>query len=161
MSKLYPEKKFQTLLCDAVRAQGGYALKMSNQFMVGIPDLHLKVPGLPDAFIECKTDQLRVSDDAKIQLDLTEMQRLDIRKRQAAGSLAGWCLGLVTRDAMGLHLWFGVDPEVRSMEQRRIIRDSLHVTRPFSKVDVREMIRSLHHQFIERSLAFTTSSLKG
>ena len=46
------ELVFQKQIIDAAKQGGGYGLKLSHKFKVGIPDLMVLMPGEPAAFFE-------------------------------------------------------------------------------------------------------------
>lgn len=82
------ELEFQTLVRKAVEYEGGYGLKMSNRFLVGVPDLLLHLPGLPTMVMEAKFDRV-TSTIKRYALVLTPRQALTLRQMAGAGMLAG------------------------------------------------------------------------
>jgi hypothetical protein len=48
------ETEAQQLVVDAVKADGGQALKLNNRFLVGVVDLLLKLPGHQPMWLEAK-----------------------------------------------------------------------------------------------------------
>jgi hypothetical protein len=48
------ELGYQKLVIDAVKSDGGFAFKLSNRFLSGIPDLLVQLPGLSTHLWEVK-----------------------------------------------------------------------------------------------------------
>lgn len=82
------ELDFQRHLVKAALAQGGYAFKMSHRFLVGIPDLFVKLPSYPTTLIECKMGTINAR--REVSVDLTPKQRKSLRDARKAGQAAGW-----------------------------------------------------------------------
>ena len=145
-SKPLPEKKFQTDLCEAARAIGGYALKMSNQFFVGVPDILVKVPLQPGAFIECKTVVWPKRTESPIKIDLSAMQRLVMRDMQRSGLIAVWAVatradlffdGKVSEAQFVL---VGRDPNATSIPAHIFARQAIRRGKG-ERWDIREILR--------------------
>ena len=85
------ELQFQKRLIDAVEERGGWAIKLSNRFTIGIPDLLVQIWGWPTMLLEVKLVELPVNDYTKMQVlsPLTALQKQTIIKAQNAGALAG------------------------------------------------------------------------
>lgn len=94
------ELDIHTRMVDAARDAGGYALKMNNRFVKGVPDLMIKMPTLPVVFIEVKFMDKEPLQGWTINDGLTELQRREIHKIQNAGGYAG--LAYVVRGAAGV-----------------------------------------------------------
>ena len=82
------ELQAQKLIVDAVLAYGGYATKLSHRFVIGIPDLLVKLPELPAMYLECK-----IRDEPKriesFVLDVTPLQKRHLMDSWDAGMLSG------------------------------------------------------------------------
>jgi len=69
------ELKLQKWIMDRVKENGGQAIKMSNKFIAGVPDLLIKMPGYPAIISEVKVGKYLKSVDTwyweptKLQLD--------------------------------------------------------------------------------------------
>lgn len=81
------ETKLQKFLVDEVRDSGGFAHKMSNRFLIGVPDLLIKLPNSPATFLETKqhTFNNRDAAPAKFWLRVTPLQAKFLRDANAAG----------------------------------------------------------------------------
>lgn len=117
------ELDIQRELIKATIVQGGEAFKMSNRFLVGVPDLFVQLPNHPTALIEVKYEQ-RKKMDGIVHVCLTGPQQNRIRLIQKAGGVAGWVL--VVRVGLGRYLWhasriIGSDwpVEMRIMQERQ------------------------------------------
>lgn len=86
------EVEFQRNICNAARAEGGYAHKRSNRFMVGIVDLLIKMPAAPAAIIECKMVTIPKQHNTVIHIDMTKLQRADLKEFRRAGGWSGYML---------------------------------------------------------------------
>ena len=78
------EIDLQTKAKDAVIEMGGMAMKMSNRFLVGVPDLLFKLPSLDASFWEVKW----APRPAAVAL-VTVQQKRWLQAYQAAGGLSG------------------------------------------------------------------------
>jgi len=76
---------------SAVR-EGGYSFKMSNRFLIGVPDLYIAVPGFPVVLLEAKRndDYATPGKAAHLRDGLTEKQKSTLSKVWAAGGYACW-----------------------------------------------------------------------
>lgn len=84
------ELPFQTALIKAAKAEGGYAIKMSNRFLVGIPDLLVKLPDYPTCLIECKRNANKGSEkDVQFTPGVTALQSHNLSNFQKAGGVSG------------------------------------------------------------------------
>lgn len=112
----------QSLIIDAVRAQGGAAHKLSNRFLVGVSDLLVKLPKYPAALFEVKLAKfsMKISDGHDFMPDLTKLQE-DFLLGYARAGMACGLLSFVQRgnDRRGLHMaQFKIDPADRSCYRR-------------------------------------------
>jgi hypothetical protein len=136
MTKI-PEKKFQTDLVDAARGLGGYAIKMSNQFLVGVPDLLIKLPLDPVLLLECKTEPFPKK-SRSIPVALTPMQRKHLSGFQKSGGLGAWCVMSVFEDVQLAYV--GVDVQQTALDTEHFKRYAVPRHRG-TRWDVREIIR--------------------
>ena len=58
------ELALQSLVVSSIRQFGGFSFKLANRFLVGIPDLFIKLPGLPSSIYEVKIS--KISADRKV-----------------------------------------------------------------------------------------------
>ena len=86
------EVDLQSRLVEEARRTGGYALKMSNRFVVGVPDLLIQLPGLPTVLVECKAQTLPAKPETPFRLGLSRHQSASIDHINESGGNAGWCL---------------------------------------------------------------------
>jgi hypothetical protein len=82
------ELEFQTLVRKAVEREGGFGLKMSNRFLVGVPDLLVHLPGAPTMVLEAKFSKV-ASTVRPYRLELSPRQSLTLRQMAGAGMVAG------------------------------------------------------------------------
>lgn len=80
------ETALQSLFCEAVRDHKGFAEKLSNRFMIGVPDLVVKIPDFPTAFVEVKQREGVPWQDFK--LEVTKLQDDWLTRAQEAGTVA-------------------------------------------------------------------------
>lgn len=86
------EVDYQKAIIEAVKDDGGYGLKMSNRFLVGVPDLLLHPGWLPTMIVEVKRDSLPARPDTKMTIDISPNQRKNLLAFQKSGGVAGWLL---------------------------------------------------------------------
>lgn len=87
------ETDYQGDIVKAVKAEGGYGVKMSNRFLIGVPDLYLKPLGLPSMLVEVKLlTAYPVMDDSIMRVELTALQRSSLLDHQGSGGVSGWLL---------------------------------------------------------------------
>lgn len=87
------EIQFQRHLIKAAEDEGGYGLKLSNQYQAGVPDLLIKLLNQPPVIFECKRLMVK-------KINLTKSYTNRITKIQVdtltAMRNAGMVVGLVT-----------------------------------------------------------------
>lgn len=86
------ETDVQKRVIDAVRAHGGAAHKLSNRFLVGVPDLLIKLPGLPAFIMEVKLDKRAVFPDNNrhpVVPDVTRAQWNFLKEYHDASMMTG------------------------------------------------------------------------
>lgn len=83
------ELDWQKLVVDAVKTNGGHAMKASNRFLVGVPDVYAKIPGCPSAWVEVKWRRAPVSITRSFQfrLDVTAPQCRFLELETRAGGV--------------------------------------------------------------------------
>ncbi len=79
----------QKWVIEAVQSVGGFGHKMNNRFMVGVPDLYIKLPKFQGSFFECKVAPLPKRENTPITLKVTPLQERFLRRAQRAGTDAG------------------------------------------------------------------------
>ena len=83
------ELDLQNRVVKAVRAsQGGAAHKLSHRFLVGVPDLLIKVPKYPVMIVEVKKNERPKVQD-HVTLDLTVNQERFLAQWATAGVMCG------------------------------------------------------------------------
>src|SRR6185312_12383623 len=97
------ELGIQRLLVEACITQGGFAHKMSNRFLVGVPDLFVKMPDWPTTIVEVKYAP-KVRRDGTVALELSPHQSRHIARIQLAKGHAGW-LVVARGDKPGRYFW--------------------------------------------------------
>lgn len=114
------ELQMQRLIIEDVKKCGGFAFKMSNRFMVGVPDLYIATPRHWPVLVECKfVKELPKRKTTSVLLNLTPKQRHFIRQTQYGGGYSGWVIGLKMKIGNKNHWKFavGVDSKVKSIRQ--------------------------------------------
>lgn len=120
------ETECQQLLIDAVQEVEGCGLKFNNRFVVGIPDLLLKMPGHVPMIIEAKLHKFSAKTIERgyviEDIGCTKRQKDELRDWHRAGMLTGVAsfvmetdgdvrslrLALYDYDHMVRHNWSGV-----------------------------------------------------
>lgn len=84
------EVDVQSIIIDAVEANGGKGTKLSNRFLVGVADLLIKLPGVPLAVIEVKLEHLpkRFNGEHEWKLAVTKPQEEFLLGYHEAGARA-------------------------------------------------------------------------
>lgn len=77
----------QKLIIDAVRSVGGAGWKLSNRFLVGVPDLLLCLPRQPIGVWEVKISDRKKSD--MLTLKITPLQEKTLNDLHNAGGYCG------------------------------------------------------------------------
>lgn len=82
------ELEAQSLVIDAVRSSGGFAFKMSNRFLIGIPDLLMQLPDFGTSLWEVKiADYPLAGYWARVYPTVKQQQKL--REYEKAGGFCG------------------------------------------------------------------------
>lgn len=82
------EIEFQHRIIKAVKAQGGHGGKWSSQFQVGKPDLLLQIPTVGFVLMELKLERAGKGQEIKRKINITELQRVELKAWRRAGALA-------------------------------------------------------------------------
>lgn len=102
------EVEHQTNIKLAVRRQGGYSFKLSNQFTIGIPDLFIALPPFVPCVAEVK-DLKEVYERFDLQLQVTPKQ--DHELKSINGAYEEWYRHMDRRYHIGFLLvvfkWMG------------------------------------------------------
>lgn len=77
----------QGLIKRAVVSRGGFCIKLSHRFIVGVPDLLVKIPGRAAMLIEVKWARAPKRKD--YMLEITPRQAQVLRQAEAAGMITG------------------------------------------------------------------------
>lgn len=138
------EIDIQRELVNEARGLGGYAIKMSNRFLVGIPDLLIKLPGMQACLIEVKIERMPTRDTGHIGVNPTPQQLRNLKMADKANFASGV---LVCCSGIKAGMWNYVPVITRNVDLEHcnraiFIRDCL--TRvPGGKWHVEEIIRRL------------------
>lgn len=82
------ELQAQKLVIDAVRSVGGAGWKLSNRFLVGVPDLLLCLPRQPIGVWEVKIND-RPKRAVHVKLEVTPLQEKTLNDLHNAGGYCG------------------------------------------------------------------------
>lgn len=101
-----PELRYQKQIVDGIKADGGFAFKMSNKFLVGVPDLFVK-PRNWDAHIFEVKQQVLPKITRKVLVTMTALQAGFLRNLHDAGFPCG-CISILREraDRIRLHIRF-------------------------------------------------------
>lgn len=98
------ELELQKLVVDSVRMGGGFAFKLANRFLVGIPDLFIKLPTFPSALYEVKI--ARISRDKKVaHYKISPLQWKTLDEYLMAGGVGGIISFAKMEKDWGLAVW--------------------------------------------------------
>lgn len=101
------ELEAQKIVVDAVTEANGYALKMSHRFLIGIPDLLIKLPDRPTMVLEAKVHECAVfKSETEFRLEATALQERELRLMRTAGMMTGLLsfISLHKRGIRGLYM---------------------------------------------------------
>lgn len=83
------ETDIQAVMVADAKLQGAFAFKMSNRFLIGVPDLFIQFDKLPTAIIEVKYER-KMPRSGIVKCDLTAHQMRHINGINKRGGLSGW-----------------------------------------------------------------------
>lgn len=114
------ELEMQKLVVDDTCDNGGFAQKLSNQFIRGIADLLVKRPAYPAGVLEVKQRTKPKSMDLVFELDVTFLQKKHLRECWDAGMPAGVISFLETprKGAAGLYMEICTFREIEDKQYR-------------------------------------------
>jgi len=136
------ELSLQNRVVKVVRAsRGGAAHKMSHRFLVGVPDLMVKVPKYPAMLLEVKKDE-RPKMKQTVTLDVTVPQKRFLLQWAGAGVMCGVMSFLY--QVRPRRLW------VQTMPIRRLIQNDLMMRlEDYVQLDDDLFLLSVIHNFGE------------
>lgn len=97
------ELSLQALVTSAIRKNGGFAIKLANRFLVGVPDLMIQIPGYPTTLWEVKRGN-ELWQGTKVKFGLTPMQYNLLDRFSKAGGICGVMHFMVGKQ----HMYFGI-----------------------------------------------------
>lgn len=105
------EAQLAMLAVDVIASSGGFAQRMSHRFLVGVPDLIIKLPASPAGWLEVK-QSTRPKRSPCVAIDTTLSQRLFLQRAARANMPAG-VLSFVWEKVRGRNIiWFTlIEPE--------------------------------------------------
>lgn len=95
--KLIKEVDLQSKAKQAILDMGGFSMKMSNRFLVGVPDLLCQLPGCATSFWEVKSSNTIWN---KTQAHLTLQQKKWLRTFELSGGFGGVIMYVMMNDLM-------------------------------------------------------------
>jgi len=126
------EVEYQSLIIKEIRRNRGFAFKCSNRFLIGVPDLFVKLSDTPPAFIEVKVDRWP-SRSRIIRPNVSPAQSQFLRNAATAGVAVG-VMSIAEINSSRVAAWVGRDEEVASdlyrsapkAERSRLFYELLH-----------------------------------
>ena len=107
------ELAVQRLIIDLVRGHNGAAIKLAHRFLVGVPDLLVKLPGSPAAILEVKLNHLLVRSTV-VRPSVTPLQWKFLKLFAAAGMTTGVVSIVYDGDYVGA--WVGMKETINESE---------------------------------------------
>lgn len=101
--KVALELRYQRLIIEVVRDMDGAAFKLSSRFLVGVPDLLIKLPGYEALLLEVKQGPMPVRLD-KVALAVTPAQKKFLSDFAAAGMATGIASFVQKDNLVGFHI---------------------------------------------------------
>lgn len=83
------ELQYQADIVKGIEAMGGWAKKLSNRFLVGIPDLGMVVRPFGHLIVEVKKVDHAPTTTREVDIGLTELQARNLRDIAGAGGNCG------------------------------------------------------------------------
>lgn len=97
------ELEWQRETIKVARAHGGFGWKLAAKFLIGVPDLLIKLPNRPAALIEVKWQ--RVIKAERVRLAVTVPQRNFLAGFEGAGG-ASFVMSFLTKGTdIGIGMW--------------------------------------------------------
>lgn len=113
------ETDIQRQLINSAEETGGYGLKLSNRFIVGVPDLILAMPIPPMySFIEMKKDDWPKTSDV-VTWGVTKIQENTLVTMQNAGLRAAMGIA-IKHPEMGWTAWFTKHITTKCMVRKKV-----------------------------------------
>lgn len=114
------EVQYQTKIVKAITDQGGFAMKMSHRFLVGVPDLLIKVsPQHLTLVLECKRVVVTAKKATHALVKITPLQFQTLEKMAKAGFVTGVAAIVAEKDMVGFailsHMLFSRQNDHRVM----------------------------------------------
>jgi len=111
------ELAFQARLVKGAKSLGGYAQKMSNRHIAGVPDLFVKLKSYEGVFIECKIQKNWKGPYSR--LDLTKLQRQTLYRMHSAAQPCGWVMLYQEKGPRDKYAAAGADPYAEFAENNK------------------------------------------
>jgi hypothetical protein len=136
------ELDLQNRVIKVVRAaRGSAAHKLSHRFLVGVPDLMVKIPRYPIMILEVKKDE-RPKMKSSVTLDVTVPQKRFLLQWAEAGVMCG-VMSFLTQDRPR-RLW------VQTMPIRRLVQWELRMgVDAYTQLDDDQFLLTVIHNFGE------------
>ena len=103
------ESEFHRRLLRDYRDMKGYAIKVSDRFTVGTPDLFIHLHGYGSYWIEVKVVTCVKHHERGYPIRLSPMQRATLAEMQNAGMNAGWAVLVRATKERADRLYAGTD----------------------------------------------------
>lgn len=142
------ELDLQNRVVKVVRtSQGGAAHKLSHRFLVGVPDLMVKVPKYPVMILEVKKDE-RPKVKEVVTLDVTVPQKRFLLQWAAAGVMCGVMSFLY--QVRPRRLWVCLKPITGLVKHNMVAGAAIHVElSEYIQLDDDLFLLSVIHNFGE------------
>lgn len=98
------ELGFQNLIIKAVRREGGFGHKMSNRFLVGVPDLLLKLKTVSSGLWEVKMVD-RPKHKKTVMLNVSPLQAKWLSQFHAVGGPCGVIAGMRSDEGLSIGVY--------------------------------------------------------
>lgn len=123
------ELQFQTALCKRITECNGFAMKMSNAYLAGVPDLFVSLPGVGNCFLECKLAKVPAV-VKEVRINITKLQIEYLQRIERSGTVAGVAVLLVDEKKRAKMAGFFVPDYFRDGENRVHIDRFKDITTP-------------------------------
>lgn len=123
-SELY----FQSQIVSTVNKQmGGYAHKLTNAYISGIPDLLIQLPQTPTVLVEIK-QQLLLPGTKLVNVELTPLQKIKLGGFIKAGGSGGWAMIAHKKDG-SKHIFASNNLDKLKYSIEEYMEDCFHMAR--------------------------------